>query len=254
VSRTECIDAADIASFAAHLGHIWSSPQFKGGAGIVTKLRLEPGSPPGSARVAVRLEGLRGRSAYGAVLRPGSPRVRFEGWVPSAGQETQTAAVDTLDGEGRRLVVLAFSVEPDASGVVELGTLLFTTICEGMAIDDLPIAYKDVALYGDGLASMPILQATRSSATRLHPNEPNPFNPRTTIRYTLGDPGRTSLEVFAVSGRRVRALVRGWQDPGEHAVVWDGRDEAGRDVGAGIYVVRLVAAGREESRKLVVLR
>jgi flagellar hook assembly protein FlgD len=58
----------------------------------------------------------------------------------------------------------------------------------------------------------------------------------------LGRETHAVLAIFDVAGRRVRTLVHARQTPGDHAVVWDGRDEAGREVGTGIYMYRLTAA------------
>jgi hypothetical protein len=85
-------------------------------------------------------------------------------------------------------------------------------------------------------------------------NYPNPFNPVTTIRYSTPGAGHVDLTVYDVSGRRVRSLVRGDQPAGAHSIVWDGRNDGGRQVAAGVYFYRL-AAGRSSSvRKMVVLR
>jgi hypothetical protein len=89
---------------------------------------------------------------------------------------------------------------------------------------------------------------------RLMQNYPNPFNPVTTIRYSTASPGRVELTIYDVSGRRVRALVSGMQPAGVHTAVWDGRNDGGRQVAAGVYFYRL-AAGRSSSvRKMVILR
>jgi len=89
---------------------------------------------------------------------------------------------------------------------------------------------------------------------RLGPNRPNPFNPVTTIRFLLPRRADAELSVYDAAGRRVRALVRGGRDAGEHLAVWDGRDDAGRPVGPGVYFCRLRAGGEERRRKMVLLK
>ncbi len=96
--------------------------------------------------------------------------------------------------------------------------------------------------------------AAQPRAFLLHGNYPNPFNPRTTIRYDLAREDHVSLEVFDARGRRVRALVRGMQAAGEHAAVWDGRDERGRASSSGIYFYRLRAGGKEATGCCVLLK
>jgi parallel beta-helix repeat protein len=81
---------------------------------------------------------------------------------------------------------------------------------------------------------------------------PNPFNPRTTIWYDVPSAAPVSLRVFDLRGRRIRQLVSGPMPAGRHSVVWDGKDERGLDVAAGIYFVRM-ANGRDAVTGKVVL-
>jgi hypothetical protein len=97
-------------------------------------------------------------------------------------------------------------------------------------------------------------------------NYPNPFSPRsalgrntTTIRYTVaaGLPNgnvRVELKIYNLLGQVMKTLVIKEQAPGEYTVVWDGTDEAGRLVAAGIYLMRIVAGDFIAERKVVVLR
>ncbi len=100
----------------------------------------------------------------------------------------------------------------------------------------------------------------------LSQNYPNPFSLRsalgrntTTIRYTIaaGLPEgnvRVELKIYNLLGQVMKTLVIKEQAPGEYTVVWDGTDEAGRLVAAGIYLVRIVAGNFVAERKVVVLR
>ena len=82
---------------------------------------------------------------------------------------------------------------------------------------------------------------------------PSPFRGVTTIRYSLPQAGDARLEVFDTSGRLVRTLVRESMSPGNHGVTWNGTDEAGRRLGAGVYYLRLESAGTLDSRRVVLL-
>ena len=92
--------------------------------------------------------------------------------------------------------------------------------------------------------------------TMLDQNEPNPFNPTTTIRFRIDEAGHVSLTVFSTSGARVRTLVDGTRVPraGGHEVVWDGRDDNGRSVASGVYFYRLEAGGIVSTRKMTMLK
>ena len=82
------------------------------------------------------------------------------------------------------------------------------------------------------------------AAARLHAAQPNPFNPRTTLRFELPAPASVRLEVFDLAGRLVRTLVTAAMPEGSHEAAWDGCDDGGRAVASGAYVARLTA-GRE---------
>jgi predicted outer membrane repeat protein len=86
-------------------------------------------------------------------------------------------------------------------------------------------------------------------------NVPNPFNPRTEIRFGLPEPAVVDLVIFDLAGRRVRTLLAGSAQPaGLHRLSWDGRDDGGRAQSAGIYFCRLEAGPLREIRKMTLLR
>ena len=83
---------------------------------------------------------------------------------------------------------------------------------------------------------------------------PNPFREETTIRFGAFVPGTDSkIIIYDVSGRRVRGLDAG-NAGGRVGATWDGRDDAGRPVPAGVYFARLPNGGRERTRKMVLVR
>jgi hypothetical protein len=88
----------------------------------------------------------------------------------------------------------------------------------------------------------------------LNPNLPNPFNPRTSLRFTLPEAGPTLLEIVDLRGRRVRTIVSGWLEAGPHTRLWDGRDEDGMAVSSGLYFSRLEHPGGVRSRRMTLLR
>ncbi|MCA9727052.1 MAG: T9SS type A sorting domain-containing protein, partial [Candidatus Eisenbacteria bacterium] len=96
--------------------------------------------------------------------------------------------------------------------------------------------------------------AVDTGVTRLYQNAPNPFNPRTLLRYTLAQAGPVTLTIFDVNGRRVRTLVKGSIDAGLHEVVWDGRDDAGHPLGSGVYWSQLEAGSYRTNKKMIALR
>ncbi len=86
-------------------------------------------------------------------------------------------------------------------------------------------------------------------------NHPNPFNPSTTIGFSIDRPGAVHLAVYSLSGQKVRELVSGAvMRPGAHSVLWDGRDASGKAVSSGVYITRLVHDGRAVSRKMMLMK
>jgi hypothetical protein len=88
----------------------------------------------------------------------------------------------------------------------------------------------------------------------LLPNIPNPFNPTTSIRFSVDRRQPVRLDIYDAAGRRVRALWAGVADPGTHSRLWNGLDDGGRGVASGSYVVRLESEGTVRSRKLSLVR
>lgn len=98
-----------------------------------------------------------------------------------------------------------------------------------------------------GLSAVP-------SVTRLVGNVPNPFNPTTEIRFELSGRAPVSLEIYNVSGQRVRSLGGRAYDAGVHAVTWDGRDDTGTPVSSGVYFYRIQANEYSESKRMTLIR
>ena len=88
----------------------------------------------------------------------------------------------------------------------------------------------------------------------LRPNYPNPFNPETTIRYGVAKASRVRLSIYALTGQQIRMLVDGEHSAGSYSVLWDGKDNAGRDVAGGVYVCRMETSNYSAVRKLVLVR
>jgi hypothetical protein len=91
-------------------------------------------------------------------------------------------------------------------------------------------------------------------AGRLRPAMPNPFNPRTTVRFDLDRGGTVQLEVFDLEGRHVRTLVSGHLAAGEHAATWDGRGSDGLAVASGVYLLQLRGSDFAETRHVTLIK
>ena len=88
----------------------------------------------------------------------------------------------------------------------------------------------------------------------LNQNFPNPFNPTTAISFGLNEKQRVHLEIFDIMGRLIRKLLDADMQPGEHEISWDGRNQSGNNVAAGIYFYHIRAGAYSDSKKMVLMR
>lgn len=96
--------------------------------------------------------------------------------------------------------------------------------------------------------------APRTFVTAFAPAMPNPFGRSTTFAFSLAKAGRAELEVYSVDGRRVRTVTSGVREAGEYRVEWNGTDDAGRTLAAGVYYARLTTAQGRWTRLVTFLR
>lgn len=175
-----------------------------------------------------------------------------------------------LELTGQRLLVSAKAASPQPGGVFSYlltnplsPNLIYQYYTTGTALgmtsrDGLMLVADDSALT---LLSMGTTDAgeTPLAATPALVAWPNPFNPRTDLRFSLNVAARGALDVFDVTGRHLRRLAEGDFAAGDHQFVWDGTDEAGRALPSGVYFARFAAQSAEAgaqtaTRKLVLLR
>jgi hypothetical protein len=90
--------------------------------------------------------------------------------------------------------------------------------------------------------------------TALMGNFPNPFNPETTISFSLAESGDVSIEIFNVRGQKVRNLLNIYKDIGNHTVHWDGRDNNGIIVGSGVFFYKMNVGEHQSVRRMVLMK
>ncbi len=136
-----------------------------------------------------------------------------------------------------RFVAVDLESQPNGPSVVEA------------AVDDLTISVWDPSTSAVGGAV-----ASPTLVTAMHQNRPNPFNPVTTIEYSVADAGPLALNVYSVGGQLVRTLVDGQVDAGSYSVAWDGRDQRGVPVASGVYYYKIEAPEFTQTRKMVLMK
>ena len=121
------------------------------------------------------------------------------------------------------------------------------TVATGIAADQL-LRLEHPALASD------IARAMKPATFRLDGGYPNPFNGTASIRYGLVEGGPVTLTVYNLLGQPVRRLVDTVQVGGHHLALWDGRDDGGRDLASGVYLVRLTTPGDHRVTRLAMVK
>lgn len=237
--------------------------------------------PPGFTTVTFRATDAAGNyaecSAEVSVLDATPPQIKVVLdkdllWPPNHQFVTVCAEVTVTGGNGlwrpKFWLVSITSNEPVKRGIsravpdirnARFGTpdLCFDLRAERSGTEDERV-YKIVYAADDG-SGHPVyatvyVRVAHNVMPELSSVHPNPFNPQTTVAYTLWEDGHVQMMIYDVRGTLVRRLVDESLPAGEHRVVWNGLDQAGSPVGSGIYFVKLVGENHVDTRKIVLLK
>ncbi len=88
----------------------------------------------------------------------------------------------------------------------------------------------------------------------LEQNFPNPFNPITTISFSIAQVENVTLRIYNSRGQVVRTLTNGFLNPGQYQVSWDGSDDLGLQLSSGVYLYRLQAGAFSKLKRMVFVR
>ncbi len=125
--------------------------------------------------------------------------------------------------------------------------------------------YTVIGIYTNGATNMLNAQATVTTGiedevvleplvTALLGNHPNPFNPETTISYSIQSDSRVVIEIYNIRGQHIKTLVDDYQNAGRYSVVWNGKDDRGRDAGSGIFFYRMKSGVFTSTRKMIMMK
>ncbi|MEN8008576.1 MAG: FlgD immunoglobulin-like domain containing protein, partial [Candidatus Krumholzibacteriota bacterium] len=142
------------------------------------------------------------------------------------------------------------SVEFDAAGLPD-GTYLGELAIQSNDPVN-PVYYVPVTMTVSSVSGVGDVQVPRQLV--FQGAVPNPFNPTTSLKYSLPRQARVSLNIYDVSGRLVRRLVSETQQPGPQEAVWDGRDNSGRGAASGLFYARLVVGAEVLVKKMTLVR
>lgn len=140
------------------------------------------------------------------------------------------------------------------AGIAGCGDLVRVTLSRAIDLGDLRIQARglDNGAFDVALSSGPEPLPPRRFA--LAPNFPNPFNPATTIRFSLPTAGPVRLDVYTLDGRLLMTLIDDEMGAGYHEIAWHGRDNQGQPVASGTYFYRLEAGENSQTRKMVLMK
>lgn len=97
-------------------------------------------------------------------------------------------------------------------------------------------------------------ESPAEAGLRFEGSHPNPFNPKTSIRYALAEAGRVNLGIYDVGGNRIATLLDEVQAAGSHSIAWEGRDDSGRPAASGIYFAVVESGGKLVTGKLTLIK
>ena len=111
-------------------------------------------------------------------------------------------------------------------------------------------------MFGQRMETSVVSAESDTPAPVLHlaQNTPNPFNPETSISFSLAQPGNVKLEIFNIRGQHVCTLLQTELNEGEHSVVWRGQNDHGKPAGSGVYMYRLQSGGTSQTRRMLLLK
>jgi len=203
--------------------------------------------------------------------RNGSPALRRGTFTPLT--DGEASVMSFLRSDGQQTVLCLANTSPSArhqlalgvGGTLETGQFAVVDLLgtgapaaievladgsiAGVDLDGQQVyAWELTRVVGVGDGQLP------RTGLRLEQVHPNPFNPATTIRYSLDRASPVRVGVYDVAGREIALLVNEVQETGRHQVRWEGVDGGGQAVGAGVYFVRIVTPDQTRRTKMTLLK
>ncbi|MBI9031747.1 T9SS type A sorting domain-containing protein [bacterium] len=129
------------------------------------------------------------------------------------------------------------------------------------ALPDVSVKTPDFASYMDFLYDLSLFSEQNSFNNQLIPsvlniesNYPNPFNPETTISYSIPKDGKVLVSVYNLKGQKVKQLLNDHVIAGRHKVIWDGRNSQGQYVSSGLYFVKIKHSNMHRLHKMMLMK
>ena len=197
----------------------------------------------------------------------------FDVTLYQGGAATETLEISNV-GEANSLLEYSISISghadwldiPVTSGTVGEGDTDYLNVnfsASGLGVGDYSVDIQIAHNGTDGTVFVPVDLHVETGGTDaeeipaimlLRGNYPNPFNPKTTIQFSLPESGMVNLVVFDVKGQKVATLADGMLDAGDHHIVWEGLNDANEPVPSGLYFYTLDTGSGKATRKMLMLK
>jgi hypothetical protein len=246
---------------------------------LVTLTVTDDGAPNLSATDLASVQILNSLPATVAVKLAGSSMKVGGGGSQLIGVELNTRPVTDVDAATIKLS----TTYPGAGSVPQISALLkgsstgdidhdnvpdmdvyFSRSDLGLLLGNVPnntvVTLVATAFTTTAAGGIPITGSTQVKVKTTGPGavsafaSPNPFNPATSVAYTLKKGGVVSVRIYSLDGRLVKTLMDGAAEAGTHEVLWDGRDNGGSPVRSGMYFVKTTSGGESAIFKLALVK
>jgi len=159
-----------------------------------------------------------------------------------------------LQNIGRHGLDAGLALLGKGAGIAGSGDLVRVTLSRTIDLEDVCIQARGLQNDQFDVALSPGPDPLPPRRFALDPNFPNPFNPATTIRFSLPKAGPVRLSVYTLDGRLLMTLIDEEMGAGNHEIAWHGCDSQGQPVASGTYFYRLVAGENSQTRKMVLMK
>jgi len=153
-----------------------------------------------------------------------------------------------------------FNIMTDEQGyyVLEIPAIIYDVTCHLIGYDDLT---ENIELTDGESATLDFYMSVTGADNNSSEsfvfscyNYPNPFNPKTTISFTISGDENVALDIFNIKGQLVKSFGKQMYQTGSHSLVWDGKNNSGSYVGSGIYFYKIKAGNLEKTGKMLMLK
>jgi len=117
------------------------------------------------------------------------------------------------------------------------------------SVENLTIDFNDVPVGVEGEKNPNVIPDNLKIM-----NNPNPFNPGTTVTYEIGEASPVKIMIYNTNGQLVENLFNGYQNAGKYEILWDGKSDNGIDLPSGVYLLNIVTPGKQKTWKMMKIK